>query len=148
MPKAIETLEEALEVITGLRTENASYRTRATTAESQVTDLTTQIEGLNTQVTEQAATIAERDGDISRVGFERTRDRLALERGLPLDVAAMINASDEETLTTSLDALAALRGNPGEITPAPRPTDPAQVATPAHDPQAQALADAEAFFSN
>lgn len=148
MSKAIETLEEAMQVITDLRTESAGYRTRATTAETQVAELTTQVDGLNAHVTEQSAVIAERDTDLSRVGFERTRDRLALERGLPLDVAALVNATDEETLTTSLDALAALRGTSGETPPAPRPADPAQAATPAHDPQAEALANAEAFFSN
>ncbi len=140
--------EKAWELIQTVRASEKSALARAKDAEEKFTEMEQQVSGLTAQIEESTSTLTARDSELTAERFERTRDRLALERGIPIDLAAKINASDEESLTSGLDALAAFRGNSGEITPAPRPTDPAQVATPAHDPEAQAIADAEAFFSN
>lgn len=159
MPDPNETIESlpqwAQTLIGGLRSENAEHRTKVRDAEKKVTELEGQVadlgntaSGLQTQLDEQTAAVTAKDTELSTLGFARTRDRLALERGIPLNIAESLNASDEESLTTTLDALAALRG-PGEPIAAPTPQpNPAQAADPGLDAEAQRTADAEAFFSN
>lgn len=147
MPDPNETIESlpqwAQTLIGGLRSENAEHRTKVRDAEKKVTDLEGQVadlgntaSGLQTQLDEQTAAVTAKDSELSTLGFARTRDRLALERGIPLNIAESLNAADEESLTTTLDALAALRG-PGEPTAAlPPQPNPAQAADPADDPDA------------
>lgn len=58
---------------------------------------------------------------------EALRNRVALSKGLPADIAATLNGSTEEELAAHADALLAWRGN--QPPPTPRP-DPGQGARP------------------
>jgi len=90
---------------------------------------------------------AQRDRDELAQRLEQTqrdavRSRVALEKGLPADIAATLNGSSEEELAAHADRLLAWRGNVPPVTPRP---DPSQGARPS-TPQADADAEYERFF--
>ena len=90
---------------------------------------------------------AQRDRDELAQRLEQTqrdavRSRVALEKGLPADIAATLNGSSEEELAAHADRLLAWRGNVPPVTPRP---DLSQGARPS-TPQADADAEYERFF--
>lgn len=75
---------------------------------------------------------------------EAVRNRVALTKGLPADIASVLSGSNEEELSAHADALLAWRGN--QTPPAPRP-DPGQGPRPTSPDQAEA-AEYARFFPN
>lgn len=139
-------------LITDLRKESAGHRTSKQDLTTQLTDLTTKVDALTKSLadTEAAKTASDEATQTATTGWEaekfsRMRDRLAHERGLPANVAELVTAGDEESLTSALDALAALRG--GDPTPKPEP-NPAQGGTGQLTGDAAKTAAAEEFFDS
>ncbi len=149
----IETLDDALSVISTLREENKGLRQRAQqaetaqqAAETERDQLTTQVTALNTQIQTHADAITAGEKSLADEQFARLRDQLAYDRGISRDLAASVKGDDEATLTANLDALAAFRGEPGAA-PVQKPIpDPAQAAQPVNEPNAEREAVAAAFF--
>ena len=133
--------------IKDLRAENASARVSLREAEQARDESVVQLADLEKQVADGTASAESLTRDLESERFERLRDRLIAERGLPNDIAAHVRGDDEASLTQSLDALAALQG---ASAPAHVPTraNPALAAGEALDPEAERAALAEQFFSN
>jgi len=144
----IATLEDALAVVANLRDENKGLRKRAQEAETRTPELEAQVAALQEAAEDHTVSTAARDAELSAERFGRTRDRLAHQHGIPVEIAETISADNEETLTERLEALAAFRGKPEETQAARLRPDPAQAAEPALDADAQRLADADAFFNS
>jgi hypothetical protein len=73
----------------------------------------------------------------ARLRSESARNRVALQKGLPAEIAETLNGSNEEELAAHADRLIAWRGN--QAPPAPRP-DPGQgprPTSPAQDEDAE-----------
>lgn len=84
---------------------------------------------------------AQRDAEELRTQFEvlnRTnlRNQVALQKGLPADVAAILSGSTEEELTAHADALLAWRGSATPTTPRPDPGQGPRPASPEADEDA------------
>lgn len=124
--------------LSALQAKVAAGEAEATTLQGQVNALTAEKEQLE-------GTVATSAQQLQAETLGRTRDRLALERGIPLEVAALVNGDDEAALTAAFDAVAALRA-PADSTDEKSPLVPnaAQQGLPAVD-ERQAAADA--FFS-
>ncbi|MFD5599185.1 hypothetical protein ACFWHR_03915 [Leucobacter sp. NPDC058333] len=149
----IEELPEWAQAhIATLRQEAAQRRTEKQSLANEVATLTARVEELTQSAADaEAARVASDElaqtttADLERERFGRTRDRLAAERGLPSNVAELVNATDEESLTTALDALAALRGTPESPKPEP---NPAQGAGGQLSDESAKAAQAEEFFTS
>lgn len=69
---------------------------------------------------------------LQEVEREATRNRVALAKGLPAEIASVLSGANEEELAAHADALLAWRGNQAPPTPrpdpgqGPRPTSPEQ----------------------
>lgn len=135
--------EWAQTVIRDLRTENAAHRKAKKDVEDQLSDLGLKLDAATSELDEHKQTLATKDTELSTERFGRLRDRLAAERGIPTTLAERVNATDEESLTIALDALAAFRGNPTPEKPTP---DPAQAAEPIPDENAAKEAFARELF--
>lgn len=129
--------EWAQQLIKETRAEAARYRTENKSLTGRITELESESEELKATIQLTDETVKNGETELQTERFARTRDRLAFERGLPLDVAELVSASDEETLTSALDALAALRGAPGSGTEEKVLENPAQTAEPVLDEQSQ-----------
>jgi hypothetical protein len=81
---------------------------------------------------------------LQEIEREAVRNRVALAKGLPAEIAATLNGANEEELAAHADRLIAWRGN---VPPtAPRP-DPSQGPRP-NSPEADADAEYARFFPN
>lgn len=81
---------------------------------------------------------------LASIEQEAVRNRVALNKGLPAEIAATLNGSNEEELAAHADRLLAWRSN--QTPPAPRP-DPGQGARPT-SPEQDAEAEYKKFFPN
>ena len=86
----------------------------------------------------------ELSAQLAAVQAEAVRNRVALTKGLPPEVASILAGSNEEELTAHADALLAWRGNVAPPTPRP---DPGQGPRPS-TPQADEDQLYSAFFPN
>jgi len=79
---------------------------------------------------------------LQEIEREAVRNRVALAKGLPAEIAATLNGANEEELAAHADRLIAWRGNVPPSTPRP---DPGQGPRPT-TPEAEALADYYRYF--
>lgn len=119
----------AQKVIHDLRDESAGRRTKVQELQQQVDALTAEAQQLQSTIDETDGRAKDFEQQLTGERFAHTRTRLALEKGIPLEVAGALSATTEEDLATQLDALAAFKGQTAEPEkPAP---NPAQAAEPA-----------------
>jgi hypothetical protein len=79
---------------------------------------------------------------LASIEREAVRNRVALAKGLPAEIAATLNGANEEELAAHADRLIAWRGNVPPTTPRP---DPGQGPRPT-TPESEAEADYYRFF--
>jgi hypothetical protein len=110
-----------------LRRENASYRTKA----QENADAAKRLKEIEDRdLSELQKAQRDREEALARlqeVEREAIRNRVALAKGLPAEIAATLNGSNEDELAAHADRLIAWRGN--QPPPTPRP-DPGQGARP------------------
>ena len=135
--------EWAQALIKETRAEAARYRTENRALTARVEEVESERDSVATERDDLKAAADAHGAELEGERFARRRDQLAFERGLPLDVASLVNETDDEALTKALDALAALKGDAQVVKPAP---NPAQEAEPVEDEQAQKEAFARQIF--
>jgi hypothetical protein len=81
---------------------------------------------------------------LASIEQEAVRNRVALAKGLPAEIAATLNGANEEELAAHADRLIAWRGNVPPTTPRP---DPGQGPRPS-TPEMDAEAEYKLFFPN
>lgn len=125
-----------------LRRENASYRTKA----QENADAAKRLKEIEDRdLSELQKAQRDREEALTRlqeIEREAVRNRVALAKGLPAEIAATLNGSNEEELAAHADRLLAWRSN--QTPPTPRP-DPGQGPRPS-TPQADEDAEYARFF--
>lgn len=141
--ETIDSLPEfAQKIITDLRGENGDHRVKnrdlqalAESQAKQIAELTEKHGELETAATEAKATLTLADervkgleADLEAERFGRFKDREALTRGVPLEIAEKLSANSREAFTQLLDLYQA---DIEKKTKAQRPAfDPAQLTSP------------------
>jgi hypothetical protein len=113
-----------------LRRENAGYRTKAQENAEAARKLK-EIEDRDLSELQKAQ--RDREEALTRlqaIEREALRNRVALAKGLPAEIAATLTGSSEEELAAHADALIAWRGNVPPTTPRPDPGQGPRPATP------------------
>jgi len=135
--------ETAWNLIQNLRAEKQELQTKNSSLTEERDAIAKQRDEYSTTVEEQKATLqlanddlAERQKNYEQLETLRTKENLLVEQGLPRDFASYIPDGDEETMTSAVEKFASLRGTET----ASAPPNPAQVAEPAQDPDAEAAA--------
>lgn len=134
--------EWAQSLIKDTRSEAAKYRTDLRDLNKRFEDIESERDSVTAERDALQDAAAAHGAEVEGLKFERHRDQLAVDRGIPLNVAALVQETDEEQLITALDALAALKGTE-QARPAP---NPAQEAEPVNDEHAQKEAFARQLF--
>ena len=128
--KTIETQEEldriVKERLARQKEKYADYdelKKRVSELEQQNAQLTATFEENNEKYTQKEAEITELEAKISNYETEKMRTRVALQYGLPLDMAGRLQGADEEALKADAELLAGFM-QPKEPTPPLKSTEP------------------------
>lgn len=123
--KIIETQEELDNIVKErIRREREKYsdydelKKRVSELETENGTLKTSIEETKKTITESEAQITDLQGKVSNYETASLRTRIALQNGLPYDLADRLQGTDEATLTADAERLA------GFMRPAPVPQAP------------------------
>lgn len=135
--------EKAWNLIQNLRAEKQELQTKNSALVDERDAIAKQRDEYSTAVEEQKATLqlanddlAERQRSYEQLESLRTKENLLVEKGLPRDLASFIPDGDETDMTSVVEKFASLR----QTENASAPPNPAQVAEPAPDPDAEAAA--------
>ena len=120
-----------------LRRENASYRTKAQ-ENAEAAKRLKEIEDRDLSELQKAQ--RDREEALARlqeIEKEAVRNRVALAKGLPAEIAATLNGSNEEELAAHADRLIAWRANVPPTTPRPDPGQGPRPTTPQGEEDAE-----------
>lgn len=142
--------EVAKNLILNLRNDKTQLQSKLAEANEALSSRTKELDQANETIEEQKATLSlanddlsAKDEKLSELESLRSKEHLLIDKGLPLNLVRFIPSGDEDAMTSAVDDLLALRGTaPSGV------VDPAQVATPADDKNAQAMQFFESHMNN
>lgn len=85
--------------------------------DKQITDLTNSLNATKSKIKEYETTIAERDKTIKGYESDSVKTRIALESGLPYEMAARLTGDDEAAIRKDAEAMAKLFKDQGNGAP-------------------------------
>lgn len=142
--------EVAKNLILNLRNDKVQLQSKLAEANEELSSRDKELATAQETIEEQKATLSlanddlsVKDEKLSELEALRSKEHLLIDKGLPLNLVRFIPSGDEDEMTSAVDDLLALRG-----TVPSGAVDPAQVATPADDKNAQAMQFFDSHMNN
>lgn len=110
--KAIETKEELDKVIQKeLEKQKQEFVIKKNDLETQVTNLQKIVDESQTTISEHEKTVSDLNSKISDYQISNLRTKIAVQSGLPLDLAERLQGDDEESLKEDAERFSSFVGN-------------------------------------